>query len=116
MTLRDYIIAFRDEHNLSQREFANLTGLSNGYIAMIEAGKNPSTGKPIIPSITSVKKMASGMGMTVQALMELLDNEEIASLDVNDLTEDERELLGIYRGMEVPERGLLLQLARALKK
>ena len=74
MTLREYIIAFRNEHDLTQREFANLCGLSNGYIAMIEAGKNPSTGKPIIPSITSVKKMASGMGMTVHSLMELLDN------------------------------------------
>ena len=115
MTLREYIIAFRNEHDLTQREFANLCGLSNGYIAMIEAGKNPSTGKPIIPSITSVKKMASGMGMTVHSLMELLDNEEIASLDINDLTEDERELLGAYRSMDMPERGLLMQLARALK-
>lgn len=42
MTLRDLISAYRKDHGLSQRQFANQCGLSNGYISMLEKGINPT--------------------------------------------------------------------------
>jgi transcriptional regulator with XRE-family HTH domain len=115
MTLRETIIEFRIKHDLSQRQFANLCGLSNGYIAMIEANENPSTGKPIVPSLVSVKKMATAMGVTVQSLLEMIENETV-SFDSSELTADEKELLGNFRSLGVNEKALILALERALNK
>jgi transcriptional regulator with XRE-family HTH domain len=42
MTLGEYIKKYRSEHGLSQRQFANLCGVSNGYASMLEKGMNPS--------------------------------------------------------------------------
>lgn len=74
MPLSEYIKAYRKRHGLSQRQFANICGLSNGYIAMIERELNPSTGEPITPSLAALKKMASGMGITLAALFAAVDD------------------------------------------
>lgn len=69
MTLREKLKAYREEHDISQRQFALRCGLSNGYIAMIERGENPSTGEPIKPSLEAMNKMAAGMGVPVARLL-----------------------------------------------
>lgn len=80
MKLGDLIAQHRAEHSLSQRQFANVCGLSNGYISMLEKGKNPATNKPVTPTIPQLKKLSSGMGMT---LMELLDQVDDMPVDIN---------------------------------
>ena len=35
MTLSDLVQEYRREHGLSQRQFASICGLSNGYISML---------------------------------------------------------------------------------
>ena len=47
MTLRELVMDFRKEHGISQRQFANMCGLSNGYISMLERNSNPKTGLPV---------------------------------------------------------------------
>lgn len=74
MTLSEFIKTYREAHGLSQRQFANVCGVSNGYIAMLERGVNPSTGEPITPSITALKKLATGMGVTMAALFSEVDD------------------------------------------
>lgn len=69
MTLRELVVKFRKEHGISQRQFANMCDLSNGYISMLERNINPSTGLPLIPSLPSINKIAHGMGMTVHELL-----------------------------------------------
>lgn len=69
MTLGQIIKHYRTEHHLSQRQFAILCGVSNGYISMLEEGKNPKTNEPIIPSLMTLKKLASAMAITVDDLM-----------------------------------------------
>lgn len=44
MTLSDFVKEYRKEHDLSQRQFAAICGLSNGYISMLEKNMNPKTG------------------------------------------------------------------------
>lgn len=56
MTLRELVMDFRKEHGISQRQFANMCGLSNGYISMLERNSNPKTGLPVTPSLTALKK------------------------------------------------------------
>ncbi len=68
MTLRELVIGFRGEHGISQRQFAAKCGLSNGYISMLEKNMNPKTGLPLTPSLIVLKKLADGMGMTLNQL------------------------------------------------
>lgn len=80
MTLGDFISKYRADHGLSQRKFAEICGLSNGYISMLERGFNPNTNKPIVPSLMQLKKIADGMNMTV---MRLLDEVEDMPIDLS---------------------------------
>lgn len=69
MTLGEYIANYRSVHGLSQRTFASNCGVSNAYISMLEKGENPKTQEPITPSFLQLRKIASGMGMSVQDLL-----------------------------------------------
>lgn len=81
MKLRDLIKNYRDDHDLSQRQFANQCNLSNGYISILERGANPKTGKPVTPTIPQLKKLADGMAMTLNELFEKVDDMPV-SLDL----------------------------------
>lgn len=86
MTLGEIIRVYRKEHGLSQRQFANLCGdVSNGYISMIEHGKNPVNGKPIILSVEKVAMFARAMGMSINQLVEMADDMPI---DIGDSAKD----------------------------
>ena len=74
MKLGDLIREYRDSHDLSQRQFANQCDLSNGYISILEKGINPSTGKPVTPTLPQLKKLADGMRMTLSELFEKADD------------------------------------------
>lgn len=77
MTLADIILSYRNEHNLSRRQFAEQCGISHGFIAMIEKGKNPNTGLPLVPSIGSLRKLAAGLRMSLQDLMTQADDIQV---------------------------------------
>lgn len=74
MKLGDLIQEYRDAHELSQRQFASQCDLSNGYISILEKGTNPSTGKPVTPTLPQLQKLANGMGMTLSELFEKVDD------------------------------------------
>ena len=75
MKLSDVIRNYRNEMNMSQREFSRKCGLSNTYISFIENEKNPKTGRPLIPTLEQYRKIADGMDITVHHLFELLDDD-----------------------------------------
>ena len=77
MKLGKIIKEFRERHNLSQRQFATICGLSNGYVSMLEIGKNPNNGEPLTPSLVTLKKLANGMGVTIDDLMIEADDMDI---------------------------------------
>ena len=74
MTLKDLIIEYRNDHGLSQRQFATACGLSNGYISMLEKEMNPNTKLPVTPTLPKVKQLASGMGMSLTDLLVKVDD------------------------------------------
>ena len=95
MKLSDLIIEYRTRMNISQREFSRKCDLSNTYISFIENEKNPKTGRPVVPTLEQYKKLADGMGISVQRLFELLDDDAPVDLggsssetSVTDLPED----------------------------
>lgn len=78
MTLSELIVFYRKENGLSQRKFAELTGLSNGYISMLEKGINPNTNLPITPALPQLKKLAQGMNITLSELFTQAEDIEIS--------------------------------------
>ncbi len=74
MTLKDLIIEYRNDHGLSQRQFATACGLSNGYISMLEKEMNPNTKLPVTPTLPKLKQLASGMGMSLTDLLVKVDD------------------------------------------
>ena len=84
MKLSNIITDYRNQEQISQREFARRCGLSNSYISFIENEYNPRTGKPIVPTLEQYHKIASGMGLTVHELFERLDEDSPVDLHVSD--------------------------------
>lgn len=102
VTLRDFLVQYRKKNGLSQRQFAEQCGLSNGYISMLESGKNPASGKPLVPKLPALAKIAAGMGIPLTALLEAVDNvrveNESAYTSEFALTSEEIDLVIAYRG------------------
>lgn len=73
MTLGEYIKCFREAQQMSQRQFAERAGVSNGYISMLERNANPETGTPITPTLPKLKQIAEAMNVTVHELCSQVD-------------------------------------------
>ena len=77
MTLGEIIKTYREERDLSQRQFAEACGLSNGFISMLERNVNPKTGLPVAPSLAAIRKIATFMSMTANDLLDKMDDTPI---------------------------------------
>ena len=66
--LGDMIKKKRDNMGLSLREFAEKCNLSHSYIKNLEDG-DPRTGKEIIPTLSSLEKLAPLFGMSVEDML-----------------------------------------------
>jgi len=80
MKLGELIIQYRQNNNLSQREFASRCHLSNSLISIIEKGINPQTGKTMAQDLETYAKIANAMGISVQELFEKLGNDASVKL------------------------------------
>lgn len=78
MTLGDCIKEYREEHDLSQRQFADMIGISNAYISILEKNVNPKTGEAPAPSYGVYKKVADILQISVQELMERADESTVS--------------------------------------
>lgn len=82
MTLGEIVKKYREDNSLSMDAFAKRCSLSKGYISMIENNINARNNKPIAPTITSMNKIAVGMGIDLDKLFELMDSSQLVSLTV----------------------------------
>lgn len=69
MKLGEYVKNYRAQERMSVRSFAAISGLSAGYISMLENNRNPKTGEPITPSIDTYKAVAKATGISVGDLV-----------------------------------------------
>ena len=81
MLLGDIIKQYREEHQMSLQDFANLIGTSRSYIHMLEKNVNPSTNKPISPSIETLKQLAKAMNKDLESLLKQLNTDQKIYLD-----------------------------------
>ena len=88
MTLGNIVKKYREENNISMDSFSKKCHLSKGYISMLEKNKNPNTGKPIRPSLLTIKSVAAAMNVDVNDLIASLEDQEImlsSELDERDI-------------------------------
>lgn len=84
MLLGDIIKRYREEHEMSLQDFADLIGTSRSYIHMLEKNINPSTNKPISPSIETLKSLANAMNIELDYLLKQLEENQNIYLDENE--------------------------------
>ena len=94
----------RQELGLSVRALAARAGISAAYVTSIELGRNPSTGRPPVPSIHVVASLAAELGLDVPRLMR-----EMHAVDP--VPADDHVLAYC---LDVPADGLLARLDRTL--
>lgn len=85
MFLGDLIKKYRTANKLSLRDFAKKCGLSHTYISALEKNIDPRTGKPIAPTLDTVKYISKGMNISVEDILKILDsNQEFTiNADIN---------------------------------
>lgn len=68
----------RQKLGLSARELASRAGISPAYVTSIELGRNPSTGRPPVPSIQVIRGLAAALELDVSQLLEELGTSSAA--------------------------------------
>lgn len=136
MKLGEIIKSYRAQSKLTMRELAERCGVSHSYIAMLESEKNSKTGEPITPSLITLKKIADGLGITLNELIIDADDipvklsEETSNNTINGnnniigngntvsntLTEAEQALLDMYNQMNIIKKSKLIAYASELLK
>lgn len=112
MTLADLISQYRQSHNLSQRQMGTQCGLSTGYISLIEKEVNPQTGKPMVPTLSVLNKIAKGMGMTIDELIATCDDMPVDMREKTTLTEEG----GLMDSLDIEIATLILRLSPEKKR
>lgn len=104
MNIGEYVKQYRKEHGLSMQAFGVQCGLSRAYIHMLEKGINPTTGKPVAPTIETLNKIAEITGTTIDALISLLDDSQSIIVESKpiqlELSAEEIQLIKKYRQLD----------------
>lgn len=72
MTLGDVIYEYRMKHNISMDKFSEMSGISKGYISMLEKNKTQRGDEPS-PSFEMYRNVAKTIGMDVDALIRTVE-------------------------------------------
>lgn len=70
-TLGKYLHEEREKRNMSLREFSELLGISHTYLKKLETGCNPSTGKPVSPTIETLNEISKALHVSLEYLLEV---------------------------------------------
>ena len=97
MTIGELIKKYREENGISMDDFSRLSGLSKGYISMLEKNENPRTKLPITPTTKTLSSVAAVLRVTPSELMDTING-------VNDLPKD---AIPIGKMMLVPVVGVV---------
>lgn len=114
MKIGEIIKKYREEHGYSLREFSRISGVSNSYLSMLESGRHPRTGRPIVPTLTKINQIADAMGIGVDDLINVMDDtpvrfdsdEEPCSFRLSPL---EKDIILRFRLLSDGERNMFLR-------
>ena len=115
MKLGEVIREYRLINRMSMGDFAKVSGISKPYISMLEANKNSNGGKPIVPSVETLQKVAHVVGISLDELLRKLGDEKI-DIGRTNFSKEETKLLDSYRTLSDEGKqlinGMVLQLSK----
>ncbi len=109
MKLGDIIKKYREDHGLSLRAFSDLSGVSNSYLSMLESGKHPRSGRPIVPTLTKLNQLADAMGLRVDDLIQEMDDMPVKIDGDFSLSPLEKQIIKRFRLLPDGERNMILR-------
>ena len=109
MKLGDIIKKYREDHGLSLRAFSYLSGVSNSYLSMLESGKHPRSGRPIVPTLTKLNQLADAMGLRVDDLIQEMDDMPVKIDGDCSLSPLEKQIIMRFRLLPDGERNMILR-------
>lgn len=113
MKLGEIIREYRLINKMSMGDFAKASGISKPYISMLEANKNSNGGKPIVPSVETLQKVARTVSISLDELLRKLGDEKI-DLSPYPFNDDEVELVDGYRQLPPDRKQLVKSLVGQL--
>lgn len=120
MKLSEVVKNYRIDHGMSQRQFSAACNMSAGYISMLEEGVNPRTKEPLVPSIVTMRKLASAMGMRLDDLMSMVDGDMVISLGEEENAptskndSERKEFIMLFASLNSENRRRILDLMQVL--
>ncbi len=119
MKLGGIIKEYRMMNNMSMSDFAKASGLSKPYISMLESNKNSNGGKPIAPSVETLKKVADAIHISLDDLLRKMGDEKI-NLSKRQFDDEEIKLIEKYRTLTEERKrlvkGMIVQLSEPTMK
>ena len=96
--LGDWLKMYRAKHNMTMQDLADACGFSKAYVGMLEKGINPTTGKPVSPTVQTLDKIARGTGQDIDSLLKCLDGDQPVTLSTspNVLSDEQATVLKAY--------------------
>lgn len=132
MKLGEFVKNYRAEKGMSMRSFAAASGLSIGYISMLENNRNPKTNEPITPSIETYKAVSKATGVNLGELVSIVsDNIDISCIQPNidnfsqqkrtahvpqDIGPNKQAVLNLIDDLDESEAALLLERIKKIKE
>ena len=117
MKLGELLKSYRTEHKLSMDAFCELSDLTKGYISMLEKNEHPKSKKPIVPSYDTIEKIAKGMQISTEDLIDMLDDDQEIQINATPSLLSKSPIQSIYDQLAPPRQGKVLTFAeRQLKE
>lgn len=111
MKLGELLKSYRTEHKLSMDAFCELSDLTKGYISMLEKNEHPKSKKPIVPSYETIEKIAKGMQISVEGLIDMLDDDQEIQINATPPVLSKSSIQTIYDQLAPPRQGKVLTYA-----
>ena len=113
MKLSEIISSYRKEHGLSMDAMAQLCQVTKPYISMLENEKNTKTGEPIQPKAVTLVKIAKGMGISIDALVRMMDDDIVVKFESPKYTDEEQQLIAEFRKLNAVGRASAIGVVHA---
>lgn len=108
MTLCEWVRRYRANKGYTLQELADMCGLSKPYIALIERGYNPQTGKRVVLSLDVAQKIAVGTGRSLAELAAEVDDIQLPK-GFSQINDEEEKILSGYRNLNYSNRQMFKQ-------
>lgn len=115
MKLGELLKSYRTEHKLSMDAFCELSDLTKGYISMLEKNEHPKSKKPIVPSYDTIEKIAKGMQVSTDDLINMLDDEQEIQINATPAVLSKSPIQSIYDELEPPGQRKVITYAEKLR-